>query len=183
MTRLALCAIGAAIVFTGCADLNNLNKSLAETNNSLLAGRTMGAASGSTVESRVEVPNDQRVNKAFEAALPRIKTILGVHKCINHQDGLLLLNKEAAPGVQISAGQWEWAGSNFPNSQFYMKYHNRAKCLDVRSIDQVSMPANNALSFRTVFFAEDSGETVSFGYLLKKQDNGDWLLGQRPRGL
>lgn len=167
-----------ALALGGCADLN---KSLTEANNSLLTGRTMASATTSTTETRIEVPNDPRISKAFNEALPNIKTIMGIHKCINHQDGMLLLNKETVPGAGVNANSMGWGGNLYPNSAFFMKYHNRGKCLDVRAIDNISMPANNALLFRAVFYAEDSGETVSFKYLMKRMDNGQWLLGEQPR--
>jgi hypothetical protein len=64
----------------------------------------------------------------------------------------------------------------YPNSQQFLKYHDRNKCMSVRAIDNWAMPALNALQFRAVYFADDSGETVSFGYLLKKADDGSWKL-------
>ncbi len=68
-----------------------------------------------------------------------------------------------------------------PNSSDYMKYHDFDKCLSVQAIDQWRMPALNALAFRVIFIADDSGKTVNFKYLLKKDDEGQWKLDQSSR--
>lgn len=166
--RYLLSVLPVALALGGCADLN---KSLTEANNSLLASRTMAAPTQSTTEARIEVPNDPKVSQAFDQALPRIKKVIGIHKCINHPDGMLQLNSEAVPGVNMASN------NAFPNNRFAVKYHDRSKCFSVRAIDRVSMPANNALTFRVVYFADDSGETLSYAFLFKKMDNGAWLLG------
>lgn len=169
-----------ALILSGCADIN---KGLTDVNTSLISGRTMAAQGSSTTEARVEVPNDPRVKTAFEQALPTIKRVLGIHKCINHQDGMLLLNQDTVPGAGVQVKSMGWGGNLYPNSTFFMKYHDRSKCLSVRAIDNVTMPANNALAFRVVYFAEDSGETVSFVFLFKRMDNNEWLLGTQPRNI
>jgi len=38
------------------------------------------------------------------------------------------------------------------------------------------MPALNALSFRVVYYADDSGETVNFAYHFKKVEDGSWKV-------
>jgi hypothetical protein len=38
------------------------------------------------------------------------------------------------------------------------------------------MPAMNALQFRTVYFADDSGETLKYQFLFKKMDDGSWKI-------
>jgi hypothetical protein len=43
------------------------------------------------------------------------------------------------------------------------------------------MPALNALQFRAVYYADDSGETISYLYLIKKSDDGTWKLAQFNR--
>ena len=67
-------------------------------------------------------------------------------------------------------------GLGYPNTPIYMKYHDHNKCVRVSALDQWTMPALNALEFRTVYFADDSGETVNFRYLFKKIDDGSWML-------
>lgn len=64
----------------------------------------------------------------------------------------------------------------FPNSGFQMKYHDRNKCVSVQAIDKWQMPALNALVFRAIYVADDSGETANFMYVLKKDDEGQWKL-------
>lgn len=160
----------------GCADLN---KGLADLNHSLISGRTMAQQPPNTTEARVEVPNDTKISTAFNEALPQIKKIIGVHKCIKHQDGMLLLNQEAIPGLSLSVQGW--GNYLYPNNRFFLKYHDTSKCVDVRAIDSVTLAASNALKFRVVYFAQDSGETVPFHFLMKRMDNGQWLIGEQPR--
>ena len=64
-----------------------------------------------------------------------------------------------------------------------MKYHNTNKCVSVSTIDQWTMPALNALQFRAVYFADDSGETFNFYYLFKKSDDGSWKIAWLGRNL
>ena len=161
------------VVLSGCQDsLRQLNKDLSNANNSLLAGRTLAASfpASREEETRVVIPNDENTQKAFEEALPNIKQILAIHKCVKEVDGNLLLNKFAVPGVRV--------GSGYPNR---MRYHNRSRCVSVRAIDKVGMLALNTLTFRVVYFSYDSGETSNFVYQLQRSDSGSWLLlDQRP---
>jgi len=46
----------------------------------------------------------------------------------------------------------------------------------VQVIDQWKMPALNALAFRVVYFADDSGESDVFFYYLRKSAAGNWQL-------
>lgn len=172
--------IGCSVV--GCAEVNqglrDVNTGLKETNNALLSNRAMASNAESTTETRIEVPNDPRVTEAFNAALPNIKRVLGIHKCIKNDDGMRLLNREAVPGVAMIESYWA-----YPNSRSNVKYHDRHKCMTVRAIDHVSMPALNALVMRVVYFADDSGETINFSLMFKKLEGNQWLLGEPPRPL
>ncbi len=121
---------------------------------------------------QVVSPTDARINDAVQAALPTVHAVLAEHRCIR-MGGLARLNPLAVPGEDISH---LGAFHNVPNSDTYMRYHDFRKCLTVRQIDRWDMPALNTLEFRAIFYADDSGETVSMGYILRKMDNGTWLL-------
>ncbi len=173
-------SVSTTLILGACADVNrgltDLNKGLADANNSLLSSRTLATPLPDTQEARISVPNDRRTSEAFEAALPSIQRVVSIHKCIKHCDGMRLLNKEAVPGVGMPVC-WN---NNFPNHIHHMEYHNAHSCVSVRAIDNISMPAKNAMQMRIVYFAEDSGETVNFGMLFKKLESGRWMLGAVP---
>lgn len=124
------------------------------------------------------VPKDKRVAAAMKEAMPTIKSVLGIHQCIKATESLRQLNIYAIPGVDVMNMGMLGPYYKYPNSEQYMKYHDRNKCIGVRAIDQWSMPALNALMFRTVYFAEDSGETVNFIFLFKKVDDGSWKISE-----
>lgn len=176
-----------ALTLAGCVEqMQQLNRDLAAANAALAGGQgqtgsfakpgTMAIANqtGKETQTQLIVPTDPRTREAMDAALPTIKKVLAIHQCIKIEDGMLQLNYWAVPGVNPSSGWLPYA--TFPDSTRYMKYHDRNKCVSVRAIDNWAMPALNALQFRAVYFAEDSGETVNFGYLMKKVDDGSWKL-------
>lgn len=178
MPKLAV-AIAAMIALTGCKDaMEQLNRDLAAANASMAGTRTasrpgtMARMEESTKgqQTQLVVPTETRTRDAMEAALPMIKKVLSIHQCIKMTEGLLQLNSFALPGVDMSRQ------GMYPNHQMFMKHHDRNKCVSVRSIDNWAMPALNALQFRAVYFADDSGETVNFRYLLKKSDDGSWRI-------
>jgi hypothetical protein len=130
---------------------------------------------------KLVVPKDKRVAVAMEEALPTIQKVLSIHQCMKEPESLRQLNIFAVPGLDMIKRSGDISGLpayGFPNSQFFMKFHDRNKCVSVTVVDNWSMPALNALLFRTVYFAEDSGETVNFLYLFKKMDDSSWKLSQ-----
>lgn len=142
-------------------------------------------AQSETIESKppkLVIPKDKRVAVAMEEALPIIQKVLSIHQCMKEAQSLRQLNILAVPGLDMtertggSSANW-----GFPNSQHYMKFHDRNKCVSVTTVDGWSMPALNALLFRAVYFAEDSGETVNFLYMFKRVDDGSWKLSQIER--
>lgn len=124
------------------------------------------------------VPKDKRAAAAMDEALPTIKKVVGIHQCIKDDESLRLMNIYAVPGVNMATVGGYYP---FPNSSAWMKYHDRNKCVSVSMLDQWTMPALNALQFRAVYFAEDSGETINFGYLFKKVDDGSWKISDFRR--
>ena len=118
-------------------------------------------------------PNDQQVVVAMKDAMPTIAKVLGIHSCVEDNASLRMLNVYAVPGENMARGNgWQ----DFPNNSEVMKFHDRSKCVSLSTLDQWSMPALNALKFRVVYFAYDSGETVSFQYIFKKLDDGSWKI-------
>jgi hypothetical protein len=145
-------------------------------------GIAVGAQS-EAIESKppkLVIPKDKRVAVAMEEALPTIQKVLSIHQCIKEWQSLRQLNVFAVPGLDMTQRSSGMFGPSygFPNSQNYMKFHDRNKCVSVTTVDGWSMPALNALLFRAVYFAEDSGETVNFLYMFKKVDDGSWKLSQ-----
>jgi hypothetical protein len=168
-------ALSLAASLAGCQEaMQQLNRDLAALNNAPKPG-TMARMpeGGKDQQTQLIVPADTRVREAMEAALPTVKKVLAIHQCVKTHDGLLQLNQWAVPGADLR--RWGQGGS-FPNHYDWMRYHDRNKCVGVRAIDNWSMPALNALRFRAVFFADDSGETINFTYLLKRTDDGSWLV-------
>lgn len=58
------------------------------------------------------------------------------------------------------------------------KFHDKNKCVSVRAIDQVALLALNALQFRVVYLAEDSGEANNFQMQFLKSGDGSWKLAK-----
>lgn len=124
------------------------------------------------------VPKDKRVATVMNEAMPTIKSVLGIHQCLKNYESIRQLNFYAVPGVDLTTNNFY----GFPNSTAWMKYHDTNKCVSITTIDSWSMPALNALLFRAVYFADDSGETVNFLYLFKKVDDGSWKISQFEKG-
>ena len=110
----------------------------------------------------------------MDAAMPNIKKVISLHRCMKTSDSLRMLNFHAVPGVDFKGEMY--AGYGYPNSTAHTKYHDRNHCIAARTMDQWSMPSLNALQFRVVYFAEDSGETVNFQYGFKRAEDGSWKL-------
>lgn len=196
--------IGAMIVvmslgLSGCVkEMAKINNDLASLNLALAGGSKpqVNAASSGGAQNNIAmavqpeagqskpvqmiVPSDQRVAAAIDEALPTIKKILAIHQCVQDWQSLRQMNIYAVPGENMVKGGI-FADGSYPNSSYLLKYHDRNKCVSVTTIDQWTMPALNALQFRAVYFADDSGETVSFLYLFKKLDDGSWKIAQFNR--
>ncbi len=184
MLKFSKRAIGLAFVISLAAcsteQLHKFNQDLAALNGGLADNSSPTAKPGTmavnapstdkTAPTKLIVPNDTRTKAAMDAALPNVKKILAIHQCVKVDEGMLQLNYYTVSGVSIRAY------GNYPDHQWFMKYHDKNKCVGVQAIDSWTMPAMNALQFRAVYFAEDSGETVNFGYLMKKTEDGSWKL-------
>lgn len=199
VSRLKISAIIVVLTIglSGCAqDLAKFNQDLAALNQALAGGggsqpgraQTGGMAMASQPEAgqhkqvQLIVPNEKRTATAMNEALPNIKKILGIHQCVKDWQSLRQMNFYAVPGVDMSTQGNFWSQfQKYPNSELSMKYHDQNKCVSVSAIDQWSMPALNALNFRTVYFADDSGETANFVYHFKKTDDGSWKIAAFER--
>lgn len=153
-------------------------KAVAAPNAVAVNAKTVDVAtpSGPEQEIKVIVPTDTSTRAAIDAALPTLKEVLAIHRCVKVDDGMLRLNFYAVPGVNLGGRSYGW---QYPNSEQYMKYHDRSNCVSIKVVDSWAMPALNALQLRVVYFAEDSGETVNFNYLMKKSSDDDsWKVAQ-----
>jgi hypothetical protein len=179
--------IGAlSVALTGCAaqDLAKFNQNLTEFNASIGAGSNgapIGSAVGlakptTSVQSRSMkrlVPSDKATATAMESAMPLVNKVVGIHSCVNNSEGLRMLNFHGVPGRDFRNNN---VGGVAYSPMEWMKYHDKSQCLAVRVLDQWAMPALNALTYRVVYFAEDSGETIQFQFQMGRQNDGVWLL-------
>lgn len=184
---LGLLAIG-ALSLGGCKQaMDQLNRDLATLNQPVAATHQNAPTSSGSVpgnapqreQVKLIVPNDDKTKAAVDTALPTIKKILAMHQCVMNHRGMQQLNAYAIPGVDV-AGHEYYHVLYYPNNANHLKYHDHRKCVSIRAIDSFSMPALNLLNFRVVYFAEDSGETVNFGFQMKRTDDGRWLLSAKP---
>lgn len=127
--------------------------------------------------TQVIIPKDKRTAAAIDEAMPTIKKILALHRCLKTSDGLRQMNFDAVAGMDMMrfANPYD-ATIGLPIRG--MQFHDKNKCLRIQSLDQWSMPALNALLFRSVYFADDSGEVANFLYLFMKTDDGSWKIKQ-----
>lgn len=172
---------------SGCAeDMRKMSAALEEFNTGVKSGSAgsgamaVQSAAGQSKPTQLVPPSDKKVAAAMNEALPTIKKVLAIHQCVRENQSLRKLNFYAVAGHDLSA-----IGSDYGYAKLYplgyMPYHDQNKCVSVQALDNWSMPALNALAFRAVFFAEDSGETQSFMYMMKKADDGDWRLAALTR--
>lgn len=130
--------------------------------------------------TKLIIPKDKRTAAAIEEAKPLIQKVVSMHRCLKDNKGLRQLNFDAVPGTDMMRyvnPYWPKTGLPIEN----MKYHDNNKCLRAQTLDQFSMPAMNALLFRAIYFADDSGETANFLYLFMKTDEG-WKIRQFESG-
>lgn len=203
-SRLKICVIIVGLTFglSGCAqadldklghNLDSLNQALGTPEYSGEAQANTGASGGAKTggvamatqpeesqrkKAQLIIPNDKQTAAAIDVALPTIKKILSIHQCVKDYNSLRQMNIYAVPGVDMAQGAHN---GSYPNSVDFMRYHDRNKCVSVSTLDQWTMPALNALQFRAVYFADDSGETLNFTYLFKRADDGSWKLAEFRR--
>lgn len=177
-----------ALSLGGCKQaMDQLNRDLATLNQPIATTAQNAPAPAGSMASNVPqkeqiklvVPNDDKTKAAVDTALPTIKRILAMHRCVKSHRGMQQLNAYAVPGVDVAGHEYYYV-LYFPNNANHLKYHDHHKCVSIRAIDSFSMPALNALNFRVVYFAEDSGETANFGFQMKSSDDGKWLLSAKP---
>lgn len=65
---------------------------------------------------------------------------------------------------------------SFSGAMDNTQYHPKNQCMTVTQVGNITMPALNALKLQVMFVSDASGETTSRFYLLKKQNNGQWLV-------
>lgn len=130
--------------------------------------------------AKIAFPKDKKTAMAVDEAMPLIKKIVSMHRCMKNNAALRQWNFDAIPGVDMMKFvNVYWPKTGLPIEK--MEYHDNNRCLNASTIDQFAKPAENALLFRAVYFAGDSGETDNFLYLLMKTDDG-WKIRQFERG-
>lgn len=177
--------VGITLSLSGCADIGKFNNALQGDRNAQSSGSMM-AAQPVVIQSKptqLIVPDDKNVAAAMTEALPTIKKILSIHQCLKNSAGLRQMNIYAVPGMDMTRFENPYDTTHTFGLPIYgMEYHDKNKCLSVQTLDEWAMPALNALVFRVVYFADDSGETSNFIYLFKKTNDGSWKVSQFERG-
>lgn len=126
--------------------------------------------------TEVVIPTDKRTQAAIDEAMPVIKRIVSLHRCLKNNSGLRRMNFDAMPGSDMSKFGVDYSPKDGLPIK-YMQYHDYNTCVRAQTLDQFSMPALNALRFRVIYFADDSGETSSFTYLFMNTNDG-WKIKQ-----
>ena len=170
----------AILILTGCADLTAINAQLAKGTKYQSGGISMASQTDSK-PAQIIASKDKRVADAAESAMPMINQILTIHRCVQNWESQRLMNAYAVPGTDMTQMGGMTPELRYPNNYLSMKFHDRSKCVNLTTLDQWIMPALNALQFRAVYYADDSGETISYLYLIKKSDDGTWKLAQFNR--
>lgn len=159
-------------------DLTKLNSALASglpNNNAGATGVGLAAiAAPQTMQTQLTVPSNKDVEAAFNAALPNIKKVISVHQCMKSYIYSRFLSNYTVIGEENRI--FQGAGYYVPLAT--TKYHDNNKCVSVRAIDQITLPALNALKFRVIYLAEDSGEASNFTMQFTKVDDGSWKLSR-----
>lgn len=129
--------------------------------------------------TQIQIPAEKAVQEAVAEAMPAIRDVLNLHQCMRDSDNLRLMNKFAVPGSDMTRYSNAYDQTHTYGLPVYkMQYHNRSQCLHITSLQDWSMPALNALVFRAVYLAEDSGETATFEYSFRKMPEGNWRIAE-----
>ena len=177
--------IAALIYLTGCAQqLEQINKDLANLNQSLAAARSTPSGqapfatglaqntdNGKGTPTQLIVPPDKAAAAALDAALPVAKKVIGIHQCMKDSASSRLLSPYTFPGNENNV-----LSPYKPIPLNLTQYHDKSKCLGVRSIDQISLVALNTLQIRVVYLAEDSGEASNYRMQFVKLEDASWKI-------
>jgi hypothetical protein len=162
-------------------DLSDLNVAMASalpanSGSSAVAGapRLASPPQNTGKQTQLVVPTDKAVAQSMEDALPIVKKVIGIHQCAKQADSFRLLNVYGVPGKNFQTEKFDYTRHFLAGGKW--QYHNEAICPSVQMIDQWSMPALNALRFRVIYFADDSGESSSFVFSMLKAPEGNWQL-------
>jgi hypothetical protein len=127
--------------------------------------------------------------QAYSEAESVIKQVIDIHRCLkptgnyyNDQQQLTRLNPISMPGMDARVmGMYGSIDNMAPLYKF--QYATKTRCVDVRQIDSVQMPALNVLSMRVIYMASDSGETKAYRYEFQKDTDHQWKLRKHDQGL
>lgn len=190
MTKVGL--IAAVLSLTACAQqqLDQFNKDLAKFNQAMSGGSAPASRTAATpvglaqatdagqgTQTQLVIPADKTAAAALEAALPVIKKVIALHQCMKDGSSARLFSPYVVAGGENNIFVYGLqTGYYAPITQ--TKFHDKSKCVSVRAIDQVTLLALNALQFRVVYLAEDSGEASNFQMQFMKSDDGSWKLSK-----
>jgi hypothetical protein len=172
-----------ALVSSALSALSACNQATMNTRPSETAPNLNAVMSDSvkSYKTQAVIPGDPKMKSVIDAAMPNIKKVLGLHQCMRYDSkhaglsaqNLRQLNKYGVVGVDFSK-RTGYIPAFLPMG--LMEHHLSSSCVVVQALDTWTMPALNALSFRAVYLAEDSGETQNFTYLFKQVESGEWRL-------
>lgn len=129
------------------------------------------------------VKSNAKLDAQFREASDQISQALDVHRCLkrikNDANGeiasLRALNPFMVPGVDASKLMIGGFTTDAAPA-FKFQYSSPTKCIGVSQIDEITAVAKNALSFRVVYLASDSGETANYWFVVQKQEGGEWKI-------
>lgn len=183
------CALTIMLLAGGCAahQVEDFNRAVGEANRVLGARPAVPPAAAANVaaggalplvpspaqvkaiESQATTPlNDATLAAARREAWPVIERLVRTSACAAPTGPMLgsYLGRDTAPSF----------GGTFFSPMLGMRYHPASQCLTVARIDGWTLRARNAISFRTVYASDASGETNSRVYELTKQPDGAWMI-------
>ena len=109
---------------------------------------------------------DQKMSAMATEAKPIIKEVIGRLACIKSFD------TSTFPRYVVPSCNGHMTHGPGNNTS----YHNKTLCLTVEKFQAWTPLALNAFQFGVIYGADDSGESVSKTYKLRKQPDGEWLF-------
>ncbi|MCY1278085.1 hypothetical protein D9M70_268050 [compost metagenome] len=175
------------LLLSGCTNqLQQVNKTLSDVNGALASlNGTSGTAAGQPSPAggqafpqpspvQVEALNSQLRSPTPDQTL--LATRQDASATIEKVIAFISCYPEWSPGRYLEPYLMPGASHNVLAPMNGMRYHPKDQCLKVARMDNWSMPARNALAFRTVYASDISGESKSFSYEVVRQLDGAWLF-------
>jgi hypothetical protein len=175
-----ICVVIAGLVFglSGCAEVNTAPTSIAPVNREPVMFKKDCPAILMTEEKSAPVqliaPKNKEVLAAMYEAMPVIERVLGVHRCLQTEESLRLLNIYAIPGRDMTRipARNNRLDDLFPNTAL----HHSRLCFSVSVLDQWVKLEMNSLQFNVTYIANDTGDSIRYQFAFKKTDDDLWKL-------